>query len=364
MSFFPAEDGPEPRADDMNAIASDMRGTVARMEELVWRAQNTLQRIEQLAAQTTAQLQLVGSYRPSSFNETADRWHQRLIAWRQRARREFVRERAHARTVAGKAWVSFLEMTARARRTLRIWFFVARIKFGRLIGRPMRRLLAYVRARTVWTSVVVMERAQMLSQRTREMRMPRPSYRLGPAESIVLRIRYSWPVPSDITAACGSALALMGSVVGLSVVRNSTSLSRPPQIAVKSPAISIPAPLPLSFLPPTVTAPALLSKPAPAPVPVTPAPVALPVLVSARPVQSVGPRFVGTLAIESDPIGAAVYVNQERVGFTPLVLQDLRAGSHAVWVESEGYQRWSAGVLVPADKRTKLTVTLHPTSIR
>ena len=75
-------------------------------------------------------------------------------------------------------------------------------------------------------------------------------------------------------------------------------------------------------------------------------------------------HFLGTLAVESDPVGAVVYVNQERVGFTPLVLQDLRAGSHAVWIESEGYRRWSAGVLVPADKRTRIVVTLLPTGSR
>jgi len=375
MSFFPTEDGPEANPEDMHEIAREMRGTCARMEELVLRAQTTLQRIEQLAAQTTAQLQLVTSQRPLTFNEKADRWHLQLNAWARRARVEAERESTHARFVLSKAWAKFLMTTARMRRTFRIWLYVVRIKFGRLIGRPLARFFVQLRARAVWTSAVVMERAYLLARRTREVRLPqleRPELavadrpkatRLRTAESIVLRIKYSWPVPSDITAACGSALALMTSVVGFSVVRSTTNLSRAPQVAAKNPAISLLAPIPLSLTPAIVPTPGLTRSPIAVPVaPPAPVPVALPVLAAARPVQSVGPKFVGSLTIESDPIGAVVYVNQERVGFTPIVLQELRAGSHAVWVESDGYQRWSAGVLVPADKQTKLVVTLHPTS--
>ncbi len=62
--------------------------------------------------------------------------------------------------------------------------------------------------------------------------------------------------------------------------------------------------------------------------------------------------------IESDPIGATVFVNRERVGETPLTLPDLRAGSRVIWLESDGYQRWSAGVLVSADQKTLLSVKL------
>ena len=68
--------------------------------------------------------------------------------------------------------------------------------------------------------------------------------------------------------------------------------------------------------------------------------------------------YVGTLLVESDPVGATVYINHERVGETPLRLPDVRAGSRVIWVESEGYERWSAGVAVPADKLTRLNVKL------
>ena len=72
-----------------------------------------------------------------------------------------------------------------------------------------------------------------------------------------------------------------------------------------------------------------------------------------------GPVFQGTLSVYSEPAGAAVYVNQTYVGDTPLKLPRLRAGSHVVRVEGEGYQRWSAGVLVPADKVTNIRVNLE-----
>jgi hypothetical protein len=54
-----------------------------------------------------------------------------------------------------------------------------------------------------------------------------------------------------------------------------------------------------------------------------------------------------------------VFINQQFVGQTPVTLSDLHAGSRAVWVQSDGYQRWSAGVLVPADKETRLNVKLQ-----
>jgi hypothetical protein len=73
-------------------------------------------------------------------------------------------------------------------------------------------------------------------------------------------------------------------------------------------------------------------------------------------------EFVGTLSIRSTPDKAEVYIDRERVGETPLVLRRVRAGSHAIWIEHEGYQRWTAGVNVPADEHTQVTVTLHAES--
>jgi hypothetical protein len=72
------------------------------------------------------------------------------------------------------------------------------------------------------------------------------------------------------------------------------------------------------------------------------------------------PIFVGSLAIDSDPIGATVFIDQKRAGETPLVLTNLRAGSHAVRLERNGYERWTSAVLVPSDRRTRVVARLQP----
>jgi hypothetical protein len=74
--------------------------------------------------------------------------------------------------------------------------------------------------------------------------------------------------------------------------------------------------------------------------------------------------YRGALAIESSPEGASVFVNRRAVGSTPLLLEDLPIGSHAVRIEADGYQLWSAAVRVVADRRTQVTAQLHPTSNR
>jgi hypothetical protein len=72
------------------------------------------------------------------------------------------------------------------------------------------------------------------------------------------------------------------------------------------------------------------------------------------------PEFVGALEVQSDPVGSAVFVDRRYIGETPVQLTELRAGSHIVWIQRDGYQRWTASVLVPAEKRTRVTATLQP----
>jgi hypothetical protein len=70
-------------------------------------------------------------------------------------------------------------------------------------------------------------------------------------------------------------------------------------------------------------------------------------------------QFVGTLAIESDPPGAAVLVDRQPVGETPTMVSKSRAGSHVVWIERAGYLRWTSVVSVAADKTTRVSVKLQ-----
>jgi PEGA domain len=70
-------------------------------------------------------------------------------------------------------------------------------------------------------------------------------------------------------------------------------------------------------------------------------------------------RFVGDLSISSTPPGARVLVNGRAVGVTPLTLREQRAGSVAVQIAREGFERWSASVQVPAGQVTSVAATLR-----
>ena len=104
----------------------------------------------------------------------------------------------------------------------------------------------------------------------------------------------------------------------------------------------------------------------------TPAGVALPVATSATsgasepvPVSANGvvtqprrPLYRGTLVVNSRPRGATVFLNERRVGRTPLVLRQLPAGSRAVRVDLDGYTSWSRGVRVVANESTAVVAQL------
>ena len=77
------------------------------------------------------------------------------------------------------------------------------------------------------------------------------------------------------------------------------------------------------------------------------------------PVTTRGAPFVGTLSITSVPSGASVSINGKPAGVTPLKLARQRAGSHAVQIAHEGFERWSSSVVVPADRLTQVTAKLR-----
>ena len=88
--------------------------------------------------------------------------------------------------------------------------------------------------------------------------------------------------------------------------------------------------------------------------------VVAPAVTSAAPAAS--PRlinYVGTLTIDADPAGD-VFVNRENMGRTPMRLEKLRAGSHLIWIQREGYRRWTRVVAVAADRVSHVSATLDP----
>ena len=69
--------------------------------------------------------------------------------------------------------------------------------------------------------------------------------------------------------------------------------------------------------------------------------------------------YVGTLTIDASPAGE-VFLNREPVGHTPLRLERLRAGSHLIWIQREGFRRWTRVVPVTADRVSRVSATLDP----
>jgi hypothetical protein len=115
---------------------------------------------------------------------------------------------------------------------------------------------------------------------------------------------------------------------------------------------------------PLVEKPLVESAPAPEPVPLLAAATQVvvtepePTIPEAQPIP--GPvDFVGTLSIDAAPSGQ-VFIDREAAGQTPLRVQNLKAGSHLVWIEREGYRRFTRVVQVPADRVSRIWADLEP----
>ena len=77
-----------------------------------------------------------------------------------------------------------------------------------------------------------------------------------------------------------------------------------------------------------------------------------------RPVAAI--KYQGGLRIDSRPAGAAVFVNNQEIGNTPIVLSSLQAGSRAVRVQLGGHAPWSRSVRVVANQQATVLAVLEP----
>lgn len=72
-------------------------------------------------------------------------------------------------------------------------------------------------------------------------------------------------------------------------------------------------------------------------------------------------KYRGGLRIDSHPVGATVFVNNQRVGQTPIALSSLPVGSRAVRVELNGYAAWSRVVQIVANQSASVSAHLEAT---
>lgn len=73
--------------------------------------------------------------------------------------------------------------------------------------------------------------------------------------------------------------------------------------------------------------------------------------------------YVGSLTIDASP-GGQVLVNGQDAGRTPLRLENLKAGAHLIWIEREGYRRWTKVVDVAAGRVSRVFADLEPIASR
>jgi hypothetical protein len=67
---------------------------------------------------------------------------------------------------------------------------------------------------------------------------------------------------------------------------------------------------------------------------------------------------VGSLLIESRPVGAKVYIDGRAAGITPIMLERLAPGAHAVRLELSGYNAWTTTAGVVPGEMTRLSASL------
>lgn len=151
-----------------------------------------------------------------------------------------------------------------------------------------------------------------------------------------------WPAALGIAAAC----LIVSSAIGWRL----TLAPPPPTLTASSPAVRS------AVTPPPVEVPTPLTTVA-APMPLPPRDAA------ARSQERLAPeprmQYVGTLSVDAVPGGGEVFINRKSVGKTPVRVTGLRAGSHLIWIEREGYRLWTRVVSVPADNVTRVSVALE-----
>ena len=159
--------------------------------------------------------------------------------------------------------------------------------------------------------------------------------------------------------------AIVGMVFGIALATWlwSYATSNPNPIVVsaaaESPAAPVDPPPPVEVTPPT-------AEPAKSPVRVSAPPRAEPQQAPPRAEpQKTPPRtgYVGTLSIDASP-GGQVMVNGQGAGRTPLRLENLKAGAHLIWIEREGYRRWTKVVDVSAGRVSRVFADLEPSAPR
>ncbi len=77
-------------------------------------------------------------------------------------------------------------------------------------------------------------------------------------------------------------------------------------------------------------------------------------------VAGIAPLGVGSIFVDTRPPGVQVWLDQEFVGDTPMVIPDVAAGSHDVEFKHDGYREWATTVQVGSETQARVTASLAP----
>ena len=68
----------------------------------------------------------------------------------------------------------------------------------------------------------------------------------------------------------------------------------------------------------------------------------------------------GSLQVASRPAGAQVFVDDNLIGTTPLLLSDVAAGPRSLRIELSGYKTWMRSVVIEPSARSRVSASLEP----
>jgi hypothetical protein len=315
---------------ELQGLALHLDQACGRIEELAQRTEGLLRQVERLNATAAKGVKPAVRLRHPVRIDVAHRW-------------------THLKEVVD-------ERRDQTKQELQAKAIVARGLLNRHVRRPMRDVAAWWRKRVAIARVSSEMELEQLAASVLHAAAIRT---VSPVRIVIRHPPLRTPErPAVVSASSGMMFAAL--VSGLVLV------SAAPRFAPVVPTLpdgALPqvtrasALVPIPDLWNTLVGPTLAASASAASISVPSTPTAVVAPAPAIPLNS--RDYLGTLTVESEPAGARVFINQQFVGQTPVTLSDLRAGSRAVWVQSEGYQRWSAGVLVPADKETRLNVKLQ-----
>jgi hypothetical protein len=68
----------------------------------------------------------------------------------------------------------------------------------------------------------------------------------------------------------------------------------------------------------------------------------------------------GSLQVASRPSGAQVFVDDNLIGTTPLLLSNVAPGSRRLRIELPGYSIWTTAVQIEPSERVRVSASLEP----